>query len=44
MAAYVFVILFAVVFGFVSGPSHAVLVTWILQSATFDDGGLRLGT
>ena len=43
MASYVRPILFAMVFGFVSVPSHAVLVTWTLQDVTFDDGGTASG-
>src|SRR5689334_11282921 len=43
MAAHVAVILFAMVFRFVSLPSHAVLVTWTLQNVTFDDGGTASG-
>ena len=43
MASYVRPILFAMVFGFVSVPSHAVLVTWTLQDVPFDDGGTASG-
>lgn len=43
MASYVRPILFAMVFGFVSVPSHAALVTWTLQDVTFDDGGTASG-
>jgi len=43
MAAHIPLILFFMVFGFVSVPSHAVLVTWTLQDVTFDDGGTASG-
>ena len=43
MATYVSLLMVAVVFLFVSVPSHAVLVTWTLQDVTFDDGGTASG-